>query len=166
MPKILRNTLVLVIVLALSCGAAIGGSQAEQVNYASLGAVEVASIAGSSPQKNSELAGKFAEFRKFTEEKVMQLNRSHRFSRSRMEITRQPDGSYRARYHHIDDTNLGVKVSRSQSRSIPFVGVLSYSEQVFEAFAKSPEAFSSEIFSIVQIIPNRHIFSYKKGVWD
>lgn len=166
MQKMLRNILITVIALAFSCGVAIGGSQADQVSYASLGAVGAVSTASDPPQKDAELAGKFAEFSKFTFEKVLQLNRSHVLARSRMEITRQPDGRYRARYHQIDDSNLGVKVSRSQSRSIPFVGVLSYSEQVFEAFAQNPDAFGSAGFSVVQIIPNRHIFSYKKGVWD
>jgi|GEM_PF-1366515 len=166
MQKILRNTLVTVAVLVFTCGVAMGGSQADQVNYASLGAVGAATTAGDSPQIDAELAGKFAEFRKFTFEKVLQLNRNHIFAQSRMEITRQPDGSYRARYHEIDDSNLGVKVSRSQSRSIPFVGVLTYREQVFEAFAQKPDAFAAAGFSVVQIIPNRHIFSYKKGVWD
>ncbi len=83
-----------------------------------------------------------------------------------MEIVRQPDGSYRARYHQIDNSTLSVKVRRSQSGSIPYVGVLSYREQIFESTASTPEKLNQSMFDVVGVIPNRHIFSYKKGVWN
>ncbi|MGK2907862.1 MAG: hypothetical protein ACSLFH_16185, partial [Desulfuromonadales bacterium] len=61
---------------------------------------------------------------------------------------------------------LSVKVRRSQSKSIPFVGVISYTEQVFESSAGAPEQFDKNSFALVEVIPNRHIFSYRNGAWD
>jgi len=115
--------------------------------------------------KDKDLARRSADFEIFAKEKIQQLNRNHRYTRSRMEITKQSDGTYRARYHQIDDSSLGVKVRRSQSKSIPFVGVLSYQEQVFESFASSPDQLNKSSFKVVEVIPNRHIFSYQKGTW-
>ena len=120
----------------------------------------------SAGQSDNELSGKQAEFIQFAKEKIKTLNRNHNLSRSRMQVTKQPDGSWRAMYHQIDDSTMKVKVRRSQSKSIPYVGVLSYQEQVLEAYSKSPKKFDPEAFQVVQIIPNRHIFSYCKGCWN
>jgi hypothetical protein len=115
---------------------------------------------------DDDLSSKYVDFERFVQSKVEQLNRNHNVSRSRMKITRLDDGTYRARYHQIDDSSLKVKVRRSQSDSIPYVGVLAYQEQVLECSAKSPEQFADSGFSVVKIIPNRHIFSYQKGGWN
>lgn len=114
---------------------------------------------------DKELAGKRTEFTRFAHNKIKEFNRNHHLSRSRMQITRQADGSWRALYHEIDDKTLLAQVRRSQSQAIPFVGVLSYQEQVFEAHGKAPDQFPSDAFDLVRIIPNRHIFSYKQGAW-
>ncbi len=111
------------------------------------------------------LALKRLEFDLFAKSKVQQLNRNHIFSRSRMEITKQLDGTYLARYHQIDSSTMGTKVRRSESGTIPYVGILSYREQVFESTAKTLEQLDQSTFNVVKIIPNRHIFSYQKGVW-
>lgn len=166
MRSLFRTVLTALALLAFGGGVAIGGSHSDAVSVASLGSGVDSPPAIGETLKDAELAGKFSDFKKFTVEKVKQFNRNLKHARSRMEITRQSDGLYRARYHQIDDSTLGVKVSRSQSRSIPFVGVLSYTEQVYEAFSKSPDGFSADGFVLVQLIPNRHIFSYKKGKWD
>ena len=115
---------------------------------------------------DNELELKNVDFERFAQSKVQQLNRNHKFSRDRMEITRKPDGTYRARYHQIDDSTLKVKVRRSQSSAIPYVGVASYREQVFESSASTPDEFDPSMFAVVEIIPNRHIFSYRKDHWD
>ena len=115
--------------------------------------------------KTQALALKRLEFEGFARTKVQQLNNNHIFSRSRMEITKQSDGTYRGRYHQIDDSTTAVKVRRSQSGAIPYVGVLSYQEQVFESTASTLEQLEQGSFAVVKIIPNRHIFSYQKGVW-
>ena len=111
------------------------------------------------------LALKRLEFELFAKSKVQQLNRNHIFSRSRMEITKQLDGTYLARYHQIDGSKMGIKVRRSESGTIPYVGIISYQEQVFESTAKTLEQLDQSTFTIVKIIPNRHIFSYQKGIW-
>lgn len=115
---------------------------------------------------DEDLASKHADFSRFAKGKVSALNRNHRLSRSRMQIVKQADGSYRARFHTIDNNSLVCKVRRSQSKSVPFVGVLSFKEKIFEAVAASPEACRSAEFIPVAVIPNRHIFSYKKGHWQ
>ena len=83
-----------------------------------------------------------------------------------MLIKKQADGTYLARYHKIDDASLKVKVMRSKSNSIPYVGIISYKEQVLESSAGTPEEFDKNQFAVVKIIPNRHIFSYQKGNWN
>lgn len=115
---------------------------------------------------DEDLATKHADFSSFAKTKVTALNRNHRLSRSRMQIVQQPDGSFRARYHKIDNTSLVCKVRRSKSKTIPFVGVISFKEKVFEAVADSPDACRTAEFIPVAVIPNRHIFSYKKGSWQ
>lgn len=114
---------------------------------------------------DEELATKHVDFTKFAKKKVVALNKNHRLSRSRMQITKQPDGSYRARFHEVDESSLAYKVRRSKSKTIPFVAILSYKEKVYEAVAESPKACRKADFIPVAIIPNRHIFSYKKGTW-
>jgi hypothetical protein len=115
--------------------------------------------------KNQALALKRLEFEIFAKSKVQQLNRNHILSRSRMEITKQLDGTYLARYHQVDDSSMRVKVSQSQSSVVPYVGVISYQEQILESISKSPEQFDQSPFAVVEVIPNRHIFSYQKGTW-
>ena len=82
------------------------------------------------------LALKRLDFELFAKSKVQQLNRNHRFSRPRMEVTKRSDGKYRARYHQIDDSSMSVKVRRSQSRSIPYVGIVSYNNQIIRPTGK------------------------------
>lgn len=115
---------------------------------------------------DEDLASKHADFSRFAKTKIGTLNRNHRLSRSRMQIVQQPDGSYRARFHRIDDSSMVCKVRRSKSKSIPFVGVISYKEKIFEAVALSPEDCRKAEFIPVAVIPNRHIFSFKKGTWQ
>lgn len=131
-------------------------------NYASLSTP----AAKASAPVDRELATKHDDFENFAKWKVKQFNSNHRLSRSRMQVTKQADGTYRARFHEIDNSSLSFKVSRSQSKSTPFVGILSYREQVYESFAKAPEQFKQALFNVVEIIPNRHIFSYRKGKWN
>ena len=115
--------------------------------------------------KTQALALKRLEFEGFARTKVQQLNNNQLFSRSRMEITKQSDGTYLGRYHQIDDSTMAVKVRRSQSGTIPYVGVLSYQDQILESTASTLEQLVQSSFTVVKIIPNRHIFSYQKGAW-
>lgn len=115
---------------------------------------------------DEDLAGKYATFSAFAKTKVQSFNRNHRLSKSRMQIVKQPDGSYLARYHHIDSQSLICKVRRSKSKTVPFVGVVTYKEKVFEAVAESPDACRQAEFIPVAVIPSRHIFSFKKGAWQ
>jgi hypothetical protein len=107
-----------------------------------------------------------SDFFRFARSKIDEMNRNHRLSRSRMQIERKPDGSYRALYHQIDDTSMACEVSRSKSKAIPYVAVLSYREQVFATSCSTPESCRQGQFAPVEVIPNRHIFSYKNGAWQ
>jgi hypothetical protein len=135
---------------------------ATQVSYAKVQPANVKPVA----PEDQELTKKCADFENFAKWKLRQLNSNHRFSRDRMEILKQADGTYRARYHEIDSSSMSVKVRRSQSSSVPFVGILSYREQVFESSSSAPDKFDQGAFAVVEIIPNRHIFSYQKGKWN
>jgi hypothetical protein len=160
--SIARIALLSTAALMLSLPALAAEVAQTQVSYVSVKPADVKP----GPPQDRELDSKSTDFENFAKWKVRQLNSNHRFSRSRMEIVKQADGTYRARYHEIDASTLSVKVRRSQSRSIPFVGVLSYREQVYESSASTPDHFDNESFAVVEVIPNRHIFSYQKGRWN
>lgn len=123
-------------------------------------------VVASRPSADNELMVRLAEFETFARSKVRQLNQNHKNSQSHMKITLQKDGTYRARYHKIDDSTMKVKVRRSQSNASPYVGIISYREQIFESSASAPEGFENDMFAVVEVIPNRHIFSFRKGVWN
>ena len=159
---IARTVLLTAAALTMSLPALAGGETPTQVSYVIVTPTEVKP----GPPQDRELENKSTDFENFANWKVRQMNSNHLFSRTRMEVVKQPDGTYRARFHEIDTSSLSVKVRRSQSRSIPFVGVLSYREQVYEASADTPEQFDQGSFAVVEIIPNRHIFSYQKGNWN
>ncbi|MDT8441376.1 MAG: hypothetical protein RQ723_06920 [Desulfuromonadales bacterium] len=115
---------------------------------------------------DSELTVRQGEFKRFVPEKIAQLNRNLRHNRDKMDIIRIGDGRFRARFHQIDKSSVSSKVSRSQSKTSPFVAILSYQEKVFESYGASAEACRSADFAVVEILPNRHIFSYSKGAWQ
>ncbi|WFS63010.1 hypothetical protein LF599_02300 [Pseudodesulfovibrio thermohalotolerans] len=112
------------------------------------------------------LATKKADFTRFARSRAKSLDRNHCQARSRMQITQQPDGSYLARFHAIDMDSIVTNVRRSKSKTVPFVGVMRFCELVMEAKADSPDACRAAEFTAVTVIPNRQIFSYKKGSWQ
>jgi hypothetical protein len=128
--------------------------------------VSAGDVVSSDTPTDKELNLKYTDFEHFAKSKVQQLNSNHKLSRSHMKITKQKDGTYRARYHQIDDSTMKVKVRRSQSDSAPYVGTISYREKIYESSASNPKAFDPDMFAVVEVIPNRHIFSYQKGSWD
>jgi len=115
---------------------------------------------------DEDLASKHAVFSNFAKSKIRSLNQNHRLSKNRMQIVRQNDGTYRARFHSIDSASLVCKVRRSKSKTIPYIGVIRYKEKVLESVGESPEACRTGEFIPVAIIPNRHIFSFKNGIWQ
>jgi len=136
-------------------------SAAEKVNIAKLEQGPGTSQGGGEEQ----LDVRKSEFVRFSQAKLAEMNRNHRLSRSRMQIDKMPDGSCRARYHQIDETTMACEVNRSKSKTIPYVGVLSYREHVYEASCPTPAACKQANFKAVSMIPNRHIFSYNNGTW-
>nr|WP_321513578.1 hypothetical protein [uncultured Pseudodesulfovibrio sp.] len=113
-----------------------------------------------------DLAKKHADFTRFAKVRVKAMDSNHRMSKSRMKVTKLPDGNYKALYHAIDYDSVVCKVRYSSSKSIPYVAILSYREMVMEAIGQSPEDCLSAEFKAVSIIPNRQIFSHKKGRWQ
>ncbi len=162
----LIKTLLINLILVMMALPAFSGEHSVFASQSSPKQVLLAKRATTPSPGDKDLLSKHAEFSRFLEQKVEELNRNHRLSRSRMEITRQADGTWRALYHEIDGKSLAAKVRRSQSPAIPYVGILSYQEKVFEAHGKTPDQFDPEAFNLVKIIPNRHIFSYKQGSWN
>jgi len=112
------------------------------------------------------LVSKNTDFSRFARVRAKSMARNHRMARGRMQITRQPDGSFLARYHAIDMESIVTKVSRSSSKTVPFVGVMRFCELVMEAKAESPSACKKAKFTPVTVIPNRQIFSFRKGSWQ
>lgn len=162
MKRIARTILVVTAMSMMSAPAIAADTEPVQVSFAVVNPVDAPPL----KSIDQELAGKRTDFESFAKWKVRELNSNHRLSRSRMEIVKQADGTYLARYHEIDDSTLSFNVRRSQSKSIPFVAVLSYREQVYESSASAPDQFGKSRFTVVKVIPNRHIFSYQKGRWN
>lgn len=125
----------------------------------------VCATAGSSIASDKDLAIQHQNFSRFAKSKIKQMNRNHKHSQSRMAITRQADGTYKARYHRINGSTVKAKVKRSKSKSIPYVGILSYREEVLECSAPDVSGFDDSLFAVVEVIPNRQIFSYQGGAW-
>lgn len=157
----LNTTVVAVAIFIFALPVVAGGTTSTQISFADIDPADVQDKLF----ETQTLALKRLDFELFAKSKVQQLNRNHRFSRPRMEITKKSDGSYLARYYQIDDSTMSVKVRRSQSGAIPYVGILSYKEQVFESTANTREQLNEGFFTVVEVIPNRHIFSYQKGAW-
>jgi len=145
--------------------------RAERVSYLKLdqvgGAVAASGNAtGSQSGEDAQMEKRKSDFFRFAQTKLQEMNRNHHLSRARMKIDKTPDGSYRAVFHQIDDSSMACEVSRSQSKSIPYVAVLSYKEQVFSASCPTPQACRNGDFTPAGVIPNRHIFSYRNGSWQ
>lgn len=156
-----KSAVVTVAIFFFALPVVAGGATPTQVSFADIDPADVQDKL----LETQTLALKRLDFELFAKSKVQQLNRNHRFSRPRMEIIKNSDGTYRARYHQIDDSTMSVKVRSSQSGTIPYVGILSYKEQVFETTASTREQLDQGSFAVVEVVPNRHIFSYQKGAW-
>lgn len=149
---------VLLLSVVLAAAAAVpAGAAGEQV-----AALPLETAAGAV----DELGQRRLDFERFARDKVAEMNRNHQLAPARMRIERSADGSYRALYHQIDEQTLSSEVSRSSSRTYPFVAVLSYAEKVYAATGPSPEACRRGPFTQVAVIPNRHIFTYGRGLWQ
>jgi len=123
-------------------------------------------FASENGEKGQDMAAREAGFKHFAVLKLEQLNRNHSLAPSRMQVLKQDDGTYLARYHKIDTATMKAKVRRSTSQQVPYVGILSYHENVYEMSASSPDAFIESNFALVKVIPNRQIFSYRQGSWN
>ena len=156
-----KSAVVTVAIFFFALPVVAGGATPTKVSFADIDPADVQDKL----LKTQTLALKRLDFELFAKSKVQQLNRNHRFSRPRMEVIKNSDGTYRARYHQIDDSTMSVKVRTSQSGTIPYVGILSYKEQVFETTANTREQLDQGSFAVVEVVPNRHIFSYQKGAW-
>lgn len=160
--------LILAMTLLLPMPGLADEAAADKISYLQLdpGRAGAAKVNAGATAAEQQLDMRKSDFVRFARAKLDEMNRNHRLSRSRMQIDKTPDGAYRAVYHQIDDATMACEVNRSQSRSIPYVAVLSYREQVYAASCPTPEACRQSEFTPVSIIPNRHIFSYRNGSWQ
>ncbi len=138
-------------------------SAAEQVSVAKVDNSKGAELQPAVTDK--DLLAMEKEFNAFVHSKVKQFNSNLIYKKDKLQVVQLDDGSYKARFHEIDKTTLKSNVSRSASKSSPYVGVLSYQEKIYEARGDSASACRKGKFAVVQITPNRHIFSYSKGNW-
>lgn len=145
------------------------GQLPEKINMSKLDqAGTAAAFSAASPPtgEDRQLTAQKDDFMKFASVKIREMNSKHILSRARMKIEKGSDGLYRACFHQIDDTTLSCQVNPSQSRSIPYVAVLSYKEQIYAASCATPEECRQGQFKVVDEIPNRHIFVLKNGFWQ
>ncbi|GEM_PF-5151010 len=113
-----------------------------------------------------QLEQRKADFLKFAQGKVVEMNRNHILSRERMQIQKRPEGGYKASYHQLDDSSMSCQVSRSPTKTAQYVAVLSYKERVYTAACGTPVECRQASFSPSEVIPNRHIFVYTNGTWQ
>jgi hypothetical protein len=163
--KITLKTVLLLSILLLPVGSVDAGDEkgtARKPEHASMvAALNVGPPAG----QDDQLDKRKSDFFRFAQAKIREMNRNHVLSRERMQVSKQPDGSYQAKFHQIDDTSMAVEISRSSSKTIPYVAVLTYREEIYAAACPTPAQCRQQQFSPVGYIPNRHIFSYSNGAW-
>ncbi|WP_432738040.1 hypothetical protein [Maridesulfovibrio sp. FT414] len=106
-----------------------------------------------------------AEFRAFAAEWVSKLNRSHIKGFHNMEIQLLPDGSYLARYHHIDPATISCRVKKTSSSKKGSVGLLKYIETIYESTGLTPQKARNNPFKPVKSIRITEIFSNTGKGW-
>lgn len=161
------------VLLSILSGLAVLPASAEDSTPARISSLKPEAAGGTVPAVSATAKGsdeqlnlRVADFAVFAKLKIQEMNRHLLCSRENMQIRKQADGSYRATYHEIDDASLTCEVNRSRSRSVPYVAVLSYREQIYAASCATPEQCAQQQFLPVDFIPNRHIFTYKNGSWN
>lgn len=112
---------------------------------------------------DKELAKQHKAFTSFARVKIASLNRNHRNNRARMTVSKLPDGRWKATFHEIKASSMTCQVRRSKSKTVPYVGVLSYKEEIRESVGTTAAKCRSGNFQTVKVIPNRYIFCYKNG---
>lgn len=159
------STVVLTLLPLLSVPAFAGDPSADRVNLSKL---EQTNIGNNDKvvTEDRQLEMKKADFLKFAAAKILEMNRNHILSRERMQINKNANGLYRAMFHEIDDTSLSCQLSRSRTGTSPYVAVLTYRELVYSTSCATPEACRQSQFQPVEVIPNRHIFTYSNGTWQ
>jgi hypothetical protein len=169
MEDMLKRSILLVALALIATPLLAGEQSVEKINVTKLDQAGVVAGFGAANLligEERQLALQQDAFMKFATGKIREMNNSHILSRARMRIEKGTDGLYRAFFHEIDDQSMTCQVSRSQSRSAPYVAVLSYREQVFAASCATPEACRQSQFTPVDEIPNRHIFVFNNGSWQ
>ncbi len=136
----------------------------KKILAATLLAIGLFSIAFSAAADNAkQLESK--NFNRFAKTWVKKLNRSHIKGITRMEVLRNPDGSYLARYHHIDPTSVSCTVKKTSSKRKGYVGLLKYTESVYECTAPSPEKARKGDFKVSKAMRVTEIFSNSGKGW-
>lgn len=103
-------------------------------------------------------------FEKFAGFWVEKISRNLRFTRSKMNI-RQESGVWVASFVSVPKTNLSMKVKPSPSGICPYVGILRYREEIFEARGDSRESVAQGPFRQVKTRRVTEIFRFDKGRW-
>lgn len=158
----IRRIQLLIVCCALQALLA-GNLAAEQVSVAKIDNSKAAGLPSTVIDKDLMVMER--EFNDFVHSKVKQFNSNLMHNKDKLQVIQMDDGSCKARFHEIDKTTLKSNVRRSASKASSYVGVLSYQEKIYEARGGSESACRSGKFAVVQITPNRHIFSYSKGSW-
>ena len=113
---------------------------------------------------DEDLASKHADFSKFARGWIRNSNRHHICSRSRMQIKRQPDGSYSAIFHRSDENDVVCTVKKNSAGA--YTAVLRYKEIIYKTVAASPEACRASEFLPSLINRRIRIFKLKGNTWQ
>ena len=120
----------------------------------------------SAPVKGLTATKAAEEFQDFSRDWIIKVNREHIKGITRMEILKQADGSYLARYHAVDPTTVEEIVKRTTHPQTPFVGTIKYKEKIYEARGKSIEAARKGDFKPIRSINIREIFARTSKGWQ
>ena len=105
--------------------------------------------------------------RNFVHSQLMAGNRTLINSRSNMQFSELPDGSYRAWFRAYDLNTVTCSVMADNDKTTPYIGTATYMEREYEAIVASKNACNSATFRPVQgkDQPYRKFFQCYKGQW-
>ncbi|THB63497.1 MAG: hypothetical protein D6E12_16880 [Desulfovibrio sp.] len=105
------------------------------------------------------------EFRSFAANRLSRIRNNLTATSANMEVE-QVGNTYVARYYQIDPTTLSLQVKPVEYDHTPFVGVMRYQREIYEATGDTPEAAMAGSFVQVRDTKMTQIFRYTRNNWE
>lgn len=114
---------------------------------------------------DEDLASKHADFSKFARTWIRTSNQHHIYSRNRMKIKRQPDGTFSATFHRSDENDVVCTVRKNISSGV-YTAVLRYKEVIYKTIATSADECRTNEFLPSLVNRRIRIFKLKGNTWQ